>query len=339
MTSEGKLAQNRLKLLEFAQTLGNVAETCRKFGVSRSQFYEYKKRFETYGLEGLVDLPPIHKSHPQTTPPEVVEQILEWALRQPNWGCEKISIKLRQAGIALSAVTIQDILNKNGLGTRSQRLYALERKHLEEQFELNEEQIELLERHNPCFAERHVESSCPGELLCADTSKVGQLSDGTKVVLHAVVDTYGSYAFGMVHSTKQPEASALLLHNDVLPFYRSHQLPVEALLSDNGREFCGTPAHPYEIYLALNDIEHRRTKVRSPQTNGFVERFIRTAKEEFFKLAFIRKVYTHLDDLQTDFDAWLHEYNTERPHLGYRNMGRCPIETVLQFSSSVRLEG
>ena len=58
MTSEGKLAQNRLKLLEFAQTLGNVAETCRKFGVSRSQFYEYMKRFETYGLEGLVDLPP-----------------------------------------------------------------------------------------------------------------------------------------------------------------------------------------------------------------------------------------------------------------------------------------
>lgn len=286
-----------------------------------------------------MDLPPIHKSHPKTTPPEVVEQILGWALRQPSWGCEKISIKLRQAGIALSAVTIQDILNKNGLGTRSQRLYALERKHLEEQLELNAEQIELLERHNPCFADRHVESSCPGELLCADTSKVGQLSDGTKVVLHALVDTYGSYAFGLVHSTKQPEASALLLHNDVLPFYRSHQLTGEALLSDNGREFCGTPAHPYEIYLALNDIEHRRTKVRSPQTNGFVERFIRTAKEEFFKLAFIRKSYTNLDDLQTDFDAWLHKYNTERPHQGYRNMGRCPMETVLQFGSSVRLEG
>jgi transposase InsO family protein len=159
------------------------------------------------------------------------------------------------------------------------------------------------------------------------------------VVLHAVVDTFGSYAFDLVHSTKQPEAAALLLHNDVLPFYRTHEMLVEALPSDNGCEFCGTPAHPYEIYLALNDIEHRRTKVRSPQTNGFVECFIRTDKDEFFKLAFLRKIYTSLEELQMDFDAWLHEYNTARPHLGYRNMGRCPIETVRQFSSIVLLEG
>jgi transposase InsO family protein len=72
--------------------------------------------------------------------------------------------------------------------------------------------------------------------------------------------------------------------------------------------------------------------VRSPQTNGFVERFIRTAKEEFFRLAFARKLYTSLDELQADFDVWLQDYNTERPHLGYRNMGRCPIETVMQYS-------
>jgi transposase InsO family protein len=330
--SERKLAENRLKLLEFAEALGNVTEACRKMGVSRSQFYEYKKRFETLGIEGLKDLPPIHKTHPQTTPPEVVEQILEWVFKRPTWGCEKISIKLRHAGVSLSAVTVQDILNKNGLGTRAQRLYALERQHLEEQIELDEEQIRVLEKHNPCFRERHVESSGPGELLCADTSKVGTLADGTKVILHAAVDTYGSYGFGLVHGSKQPEASALLLHNDVLPFYREHGLTVGAILTDNGREFCGTRAHPYEVYLELNDIDHRRTRVRSPQTNGFVERFIRTAKEEFFRLAFARKLYTSLDELQADFDIWLQDYNTERPHLGYRNMGRCPIETVMQYS-------
>lgn len=330
--SERKLADHRLKLLEFAQALGNVSEACRKMGVSRSQFYEYKKRFETYGIEGLKDLPPIHKSHPQTTPPEVIEQVLEWTFKHPTWGCEKIAIKLRQAGVSLSAVTVQDILSKNGLGTRAQRLYALERKHLEEQVELDAEQTQALEKHNPCFRERHVESSCPGELLSADTSKAGTLVDGTRVILHAVVDTYGSYAFGLVHSSKQPEASALLLHNDVLPLYTRWHLPVQAILTDNGREFCGTHAHPYEVYLALNDIEHRRTKVRSPQTNGFVERFIRTAKEEFFKLAFLRKPYASLEELQADFDVWLLEYNTDRPHLGYRNMGRCPIETVQQFA-------
>jgi transposase len=276
LQSERKLAVNRLKLLEFAEALGNVTEACRKMGISRSQFYEYKQRYQAQGIEGLKDLPPIHKSHPQTTPPAVVEQVMAWVFKQPTWGCEKISIKLKQAGIRLSAVTVQDILNKHDVGTRQQRLFAAEKRHLAGEIELDADVIAALERHNPCYRERHVESSRAGELLSADTSKIGDLPDGSKIILHAVVDTYGSCAFGLLHTSKQPEAGALLLHNDVLPFYAQHGIEVGAILTDNEREFCGTSAHPYELYLALNDIEHRRTKVRSPKTNGFVERFIRT---------------------------------------------------------------
>ncbi len=176
--------------------------------ISRSQFYEYKKRYQEQGLEGLKDLPPIHKSHPQTTAPEVVEQIMEWAYKQPTWGCEKISIKLRQAGTRLSAVTVQDILNRHELGSRQQRLFAAEKRHLAGEIELDETVIAALEHHNPCYRERHIESSRPGELLSVDTSKIGELPDGTKLTLHAAVDTYGSYAFGLLHSSKQPEASA-----------------------------------------------------------------------------------------------------------------------------------
>lgn len=333
--SEKKLAHRRLQMLEFAETLGNVTEACRKMGISRSQFYEYKKRYQEQGLEGLKDLPPIHKSHPQATAPEVVEQIIEWAYKQPTWGCEKISIKLKQSGTRLSAVTVQDILNKQELGNRQQRLFAAEKRHLAGEIEFDEKVIAALEQNNPAYRERHIESSRPGELLSVDTSKIGDLPDGTKITLHAVVDTYGSYAFGLLHSSKQPEASALLLHNEVLPFYAAHELLITSILSDNGREFCGTPAHPYELFLALNDIEHRRTPVKRPQANGFVERFIRTAKEEFFTIAFGRKTYTSLDAIQSDFDAWLRIYNFERPHLGYRNMGRCPIETVTQFSGKL----
>ena len=114
---------------------------------------------------------------------------------------------------------------------------------------------------------------------------------------------------------------------------------IEAVLTDNGRKFCGTETHPYELYLALNDIEHRRTKVRKPQTNGFIERFNRTALDEFFRIAFRTTFYEAVDPLQTDFDQWLNEYNIERPHQGYRNMGRRPIETILQYLESVRQEG
>jgi transposase InsO family protein len=152
-----------------------------------------------------------------------------------------------------------------------------------------------------------------------------------RVYLHAVVDTYGSYAFGFLHVSKQPEAAVAVLHNEVLPFYAALDLPLGAILTDNGREFCGTERHPYELYLALNDIEHRRTRVGSPKTNGFVERFHGTVLEEFFMPKMRESLYESVEALQADLDAWLVHYNRERPHLGYRNQGRRPWETIERF--------
>lgn len=335
MNAEEKVARQRLSVLQLAETLGSVSDACRQRGMTRTMFYEYKKRFQTHGLEGLKDLPPIHKSHPFTTPPEVVQRILELSLAHPGKGCKFISDLLKLEGPYVSGPTVQNILDKHGMGTRFERLLKLEAKHLEEGLELNAEQVAAIEKANPCFRERHVESSRPGELLSADTFFVGHFKGVGKVYLHAVVDTYGSYGFGFLHTTKQPEAAATVLHNDVLPFYADRSLPVNAVLTDNGREFCGTDNHPYELYLALNDIEHRRTRVRTPQTNGFVERFHRTVLEEFFVEALRTTFYETVGALQTDLDAWLVYYNTERPHQGYRNMGRRPIDTVNLFVRSV----
>lgn len=339
MNAETKIAQQRLSLLELAQGLGNVAEACRQRGVSRTQFYEYKRRFQTHGMVGLKDLPPIHQTHPQTTPPEVVDRLLAVSMEQPTRGCNWLHDRLLLEGISVSAPTIQGILNKHEMGSRYERLLKLEARALQEAIELTPQQVVWLEKANPSFRERHVESSRPGELLCQDTFYVGRLKGVGKVYLHAVVDTFSSYAFGYLHTSKQPEAAALVVHNDVLPFYQAHDLPLKAILTDNGREFCGTEAHPYELYLALNDIEHRRTKVRSPQTNGFIERFNRTALDEFFRIAFRTTFYESVEHLQTDFDQWLVTYNTERPHQGYRNMGRRPIDTIELYLRTVRDEG
>ena len=183
-----------------------------------------------------------------------------------------------------------------------------------------------------------MESSKPGELLCQDTMFVGNLKGVGKVYLHACVDTYGSYAFGFLHTGKKPECAAALVHNDVLPFYQECGLTVDAILTDNGREFCGTENHPFELYLALNDIEHRRTKVNSPKTNGFIERFNKTVLDEFFRIAFREHFYESVEALQEDLDRWLIHYNTQRPHRGYRNRGKRPLDTVLEFVSIVRHE-
>lgn len=339
MNAVEKVAHHKLSVLELAQSLGNVSEACRQRGVSRTQFYEYKRRFQTHGIEGLRDLPPIHKTHPFTTPPEIVNRLLSLSLDHPGWGCIKLSSMLKLEGISVSSPTIQNILIKNQMGTKFERLLKLEEKASQKAIELTPEQVAQIERNNPCFRERHVESSRPGELLSQDTFYVGTLKGVGRVYLHAVVDTYSSYAFGFLHTTKQPEAAVAVLHNEVLPFYREKEMPIKAVLTDNGREFCGKDTHSYEIYLDFNEIEHRTTKVRKPQTNGFVERFNRTVLNEFFRSAFRTKLYETVEALQIDLDKWLGHYNTERPHLGYRNMGRRPIDTVNLFlSKNVRKE-
>jgi transposase InsO family protein len=192
---------------------------------------------------------------------------------------------------------------------------------------LTEEHIRLLEKANPCFRERHVESEYPGQLLSQDTFYVGRLKGVGRIYLQAVVDTYGSFGFGKLYTSKRPETAVDILYDRVLPFYEEHQLKVEALLTDNGTEYKGRPMiHLYEIFLDFNDIEHRTTKVGNPRTNGFVERFNRTVLDEFFGKAF-KRFYESLEALQVDLDTWLNYYNHERPHRGYRNMGRRPIET------------
>jgi transposase InsO family protein len=326
-----KLAHRRLTVLELAERLGNITDACRRGGIDRTSFYDWKRRFQTHGLDGLKDLPPIAKSHPMTTPLEVVARIEALALEHPAYGCNRIEALLALEGRRVSAITVQKILNDKGLGSRHERWLALERQNAEQVIELSAEQVAFLEKLNPCFKERHVESERPGQLLSADTFMVGVLKGIGRVYLHAVVDTHGSYAFGVLHVSKQPEAAVAVLHNDVLPFYAQLGLPVSAVLTDNGREFCGTERHPYELYLEFNDIEHRKTKVRTPRTNGFVERFNGTVLEEFFRPAMHAKLFESVEALQVDLDAWLHHYNYERPHLGYRNQGRRPWETVETF--------
>lgn len=196
--------------------------------------------------------------------------------------------------------------------------------------------MQFLKKQNPQFRERHVESSRPGELLSQDLFYVGRLKGMGMAYLNAVVDTFSSHAFGFLHTSKRPEGGVAVLHNDVLPFYLERDLEVGAILTDNGREYRGTDAHPYEVYLALNDIEHRATEVRSPKTNGFVERFNRTVLDEFFRQAFRTKFYESVEALQDDLDEWLEFYNAERPHLGYRNMARRPLETINQYLETVR---
>ncbi len=253
------------------------------------------------------------------------------SFEHPAWGCDRVSDMLKLEGISVSSPTVQNIFIKHGMRTMYDRMLKLEERVSGKKTELSIEQIKYLEQINPCWRERHIESSRPGELLAQDTFYVGRIKGVGQVYLQVIVDTYGSYAFGHLYISKVPECSVEILHNEVLEQYRKWGVSIKAILTDNGGEYCGNDKHPYELYLVLNDIEHRRTKVKSPKTNGFVERFNKTALNEFFRSAFREKFYETVDSLQEDFDKWLTHYNTERPHQGYRNNGKRPFDTIKEF--------
>ena len=323
-----KMARHRLRVLELAEKLGSVTQACRMSGMDRTSFYEWKRRYQTHGMEGLLDMPPVPKKHhPRETPDHVVEAVLELSAANPAWGSKRLEDELCAQGIVLSNFTVQKILKKQKLGTRFQRFLALETMLLAGE-EMPEDLLLTLEKLNPSLKERHVESSAPGELVSFDTFYVGSFKGIGRVYLFTAVDTFGSYAFALLACSKQAVHAAELLYGQVLPFYEAHSLKLGAVLTDNGTEFCGREDHPFEALLFTAEVEHRRTRVKRPQTNGFVERFHRTILEEFFRVELRKRVFSRLEELETALQEWICHYNVKRPHQGYRNLGRPPYTVV-----------
>lgn len=134
-----------------------------------------------------------------------------------------------------------------------------------------------------------------------------------------------------MYTTKTPITSADLLNDRVIPMFEKHGMGILRMLTDRGTEYCGkVEQHDYELYLAINDIEHTKTKAYSPQTNGICERFHKTILEEFYQVAFRKKIYNNLEELQLDLDEWVHYYNNERTHQGKMCCGRTPMQTFLE---------
>ncbi|MCU4317499.1 DDE-type integrase/transposase/recombinase, partial [Acinetobacter bereziniae] len=210
-------------------------------------------------------------------------------------------------------------------------LKALEAKVAQEGIQLNDQQIAALERkHEDDVACGEIETAHPGYLGSQDTFYVGNLKGVGRIYQQTFIDTYSKIVHCKLYTTKTPITCADLLNDRVLPFYQSQDLPMLRILTDRGTEYCGkVEHHDYELYLAVNDIDHTKTKAASPQTNGICERFHKTILQEFYQITFRKKLYSSLEELQIDLDEWLKFYNTERTHQGKMCNGRTPFETLL----------
>ena len=332
MTTQQKLIKSKLNLLDLGSYLGNVSEACRALGYSRDTVYRVKKRYEEDGLDGLKEISRRKPNRKNRVPEEIENAVVEIAVEYPAFGQVRAADKLfKKKSFRVSPAGIRGIWQRHGLETKKKRLNRLEEKVAAEGCVLTESQLQALEAaKEDKQAHGEIETEHPGYLGSQDTFYVGSMKGVGRIYQQTFVDTYSRLAFCKLYTMKTPITAADLLNDRVVPFFDEEQVPLLRILTDRGTEYCGNvERHEYQLYLALNDIDHTKTKTKSPQTNGICERFHKTVLEEFYQVALRKKIYGSIEELQLDLDAWLVKYNHHRVHQGKRCDGRTLYQTLV----------
>jgi transposase InsO family protein len=338
LNSNTTIIKNKVGLLNLAQELGNISKACKIMGFSRDTFYRYQNAVDEGGVDALLNKSKRGPNIKNRVEPVTEEAVVRIAIDEPAWGQTRVSNELRKEGLSVSPAGVRNIWLRHGLENMKKRLKALEEKVAKEGLILTESQLKVMEQkalEKEAYGE--IETEHPGYLGSQDTFYVGTLKGVGRIYQQTFVDTYSKVACCKLYNMKTSLTAADLINDKVLPLFEKHEVPILRMLTDRGTEYCGkVDEHDYQLYLAVKNIDHTKTKAKHPQTNGIVERFHKTILNEFYQVAFRKKIYDSLESLQIDLDNWVEHYNKERTHQGKMCYGRTPWQTFLDGKEIVK---
>jgi transposase InsO family protein len=316
----------RLAVLDHAARCGNVSETCRTFGVSRTRYYEWKAVADRYGLDALMPKGRRRPQLPNATPTHVVEQLLTLAVLEPTLGARRLADRLADAGWPLAASTAQKHLREAGLATRKDRL-ARAAVIAAATTGVVTDAVRDAEPFGFCHT-----APGPGELVALDSFYIGNLKGVGKCYQLTAVDTYTRWATVMIIAGPPTAAATARFVAHLVRHWRRHGYALRAVLTDNGPEYV---AAGFKKALAAKEIRHVRIPPRSPNYNAVVERFHGTVLQECWRPAFHRRRFASRRQLQAAADAWLVTYNHRRRNHSDYMRGRTPHQILTTYTQKL----
>ena len=314
--------KNKLKILERFLSGYPVEKIILRYSIHKSTLYRWKKQFEFDQALGLKRRSRVGFIHPQKLSLVATQKIIDFSITHPNLGPSSFAKALSETGLNISSTTVYKLLTQYNLRKETDRIYALEQRHIKEGLPISQDNFVLICKLNPCFKHYKEIGQYPGEILVQDTLRISKHAE--TYYLYVVIDTYSFYSFISVAEEMSADIAIDLLSRKTLRFFRENGCSVNTILTSKRPEFTKFNQR-YNQFLADNNISRKVFSDKSRNWHGYIE----TIKRYFIEH---NKEYAALDSsarlkaIKSSF-----RYINKKNKKGFPTFGKSPLTIMSNY--------